>query len=427
MKLILRALISLLSHRLLLPVVCGLFLLLYIGIAFFTDEALVTLVQLIGHNPLALGLLALVATNQGVLMVIDIRNSRSAGKFASGQLSSGVDGICQVSITVTGRLDASEATRILRAEGYRVTMGEGFVAARRGLSLLCPRLLWRFSVCLLFAGVGLSLSLRQSERLPVIEGELLELPGTAPRSVERIELEDAPKHWFLQRKLAITMAAPGGGRDNYGIYPPGLFGSRFLYPRYLAVAPELRIAEPGIGVSEGFQLIMLYPPGREDTVTLSGDYRLKLAIPPREGMTDPFVSGRFDLLVKVLKGDQLLFEGSVPFGGRFEAGGFAVELLDSRRYVVTDFVRDYGVPFIWMACLAALLAVTIYLPIRLFGPYRFMVFAVAADSAQVVAGCNSEGGRRKNEALFYDLLDNICRNRLIIADMAKTGDNVPII
>lgn len=409
MKRVLATAVSIMSHRLLLPTVCVLFLFLYIAVAFFTDEALVTLIQLIGHNPLALVLLALVAMNALLGLIADIRSWRIAGKAAAGLHSAGTESNSYETLAVSGRLDTDETARILSAEGYQVTVREGFVAARRGWSLLLPRMLWRLTICLLFVGVALSLSLRQSQRVPLIEGEALQIPGIPTRTVERITLEDVPGHWFLQRRLAITLAGADGQRDNYGIYPPGLLGPGFLYPRYLAVAPLLRITEPGIGVSEGYQLIMLYPPGREDVVALSGDYRLKLVILTREGMADPFASGRFDLHVRLLKGDQLLFEGDVPFGGRFESSGFAVELLDASRYVVTDFVNDYGVLCIWMACVAALLAVTLYLPLRFLWPHRFMFFSIDSEKMQIVSGCSSEGKSRQNKALYYDLLDKICR------------------
>lgn len=410
MKRIPMAFMSLLSHRLLSPAVCALFLLLYIGIAFFTDEALVTMVDIVGHNPLALGLLALVVVNALLSMIADIRDWRIAGKIAAGLHPAALSSMRHESIAVAARLDTGETARILGAAGYRVTVREGFVAARRGWSQLCPRLLWRLTVCLLFAGVALSLSSRQSQRVPVIEGEVLQLEGGVQRTVEQITLEDAPGHWFLQHRLAIALAGADNQRDVYGIYPPGLLGSSFLYPRYLALAPLLRITEPGIGVSEGFQLIMLYPPGREDTVKLSGDYLLKLVIPVREGLADPFVSGRFDLHVRLLKGDQLLFEGDVPFGGRFDSGGFVVELLDARRYVVTDFVRDYGVLCIWIACAAAMMAFALYLPLHFVWPRREMQFS-ADGEGRVKAWCRSEGRTRRHEALFHDLLDRICRDK----------------
>lgn len=390
------AVLSLLSQRLLLPVVCALFLLFYIGIAFFTDEALITLVQLVRHNPLALGLLALVALNALFRMVADGLLPAGTGHASS--------------LAVIGRLDADETARILAAEGYRVTVRKGSVSARRGVSLFIPRLLWRLTIFLLFIGVALSLSSRRSLRVPVIEGEPLQIPGAAPRSVERITLEDASGQLFLHRRLKISLLAPDGQRDIFGIYPPGLLDTSFLYPRYLAMAPMLQITTPGsVGASEGYRLIMLYPPGREDEIKLADYYRLKLVIPQREGMDDPFVSGRFDLHVKLLKGDQLLSEGAIPFGGRFEANGFSVALLDARRYVVTDFVCDYGVFCIWMASVALLMAIILYLPLRWIWPYREMWLAVDGQDA-VSAWCRSEGRTRRHEALFHDLLDRICRD-----------------
>ena len=405
-----KRMLALLSHRLLLPAVCALFLLLYIALAFFTDEALITLVQLVGHNPLALGMLLLVAVNALLRMVADLRSWRAAGKAAAGRLSADIDSDFHETIAVVGRLDTDETARILTAEGYRVTVREGFVNARRGLGLFIPRLLWRLTVVLLFAGVALSLSSRLSLRAPVIEGETVQIPGAPPHSVERIALEDAPGHWFLKRRLTISLLASDGGRDIYGIYPPGISGSSFLYPRYLAVAPLLRIRAPeSVELSTNYRLLMIYPPGREDEIALAGDYRLRLVIPQRAGMADPFVSGRFDLHVRLLKGGQLVSEGEIPFGGRFESNGLSVELLDARRYVVTDFVRDYGVPCIWMALSAALLAACLYLPLRLIWPRREMRFS--ADGEGVVsAWSSSEGCTRRHEALFHDLLDRICRD-----------------
>ncbi|MGB9081284.1 MAG: hypothetical protein WCD00_08290, partial [Desulfuromonadaceae bacterium] len=127
MKRVLIAFTSLLSHRLLSPAVCALFLLFYIGVAFVNDEALVTMVQLVGHNPLALGLLALVAMNALFSMIADIRDWRIAGKVAAGPFPAVSDSMRHESITVVGRLDVDETARILSAEGYRVTVREGFV------------------------------------------------------------------------------------------------------------------------------------------------------------------------------------------------------------------------------------------------------------------------------------------------------------
>lgn len=391
MKRILVKALVLVSHRLLPPVVCGLFLLLYIGTAFFTDDALVTLVQLTGYAPPALGLLVLVAVN--ALLRI------GADKY--GQASA---------LAVAGKLDTVETARILGAEGYRVTVREGFVDARRGVSLFIPRLLWRLTVFLLFVGVALSLSSRRSLRLPVIEGEQLQIPDAAPRSVERITLETVPGHPFLQRRLTISLLTPDGGRDVYGIYPPRLLGSAYLYPRYLALAPLLQISLPdSVTSSADYRMIKIYPPGREDEVVVSDEYRLKLVIPQRGDSADPFQTARFNLHVRLLKGDQLFAEGDLPFGGSFEANGFSVALLDARRYVVTDFVRDYGVPCIWSAFVLLLAAVTLYLPLRYIWPRREMLFSADGEGG-VSATCYSEGRNRGHDELFHDLLDRISRD-----------------
>lgn len=409
MKQMVAPVLSLLSHRLLPPAVCALFLMLYVVVAFFTDDALIMLVQLVGHNPLALGLLALVAINALIRLALDIRNWQLSKKWDVEPPAADSGGRGHDTVTVTGWLDVGETARILAAEGYRVTVREGFVSARRGVSLLIPRLLWRLTVFLLFIGVAVSLSSRSSQRIPVIEGEPLQAPGAPPRTVERITLEETPGHWFLQRRLTITLLSPDGARDVCGIYPPGRLGTGFLYPRYLALAPLLRITEPGIGMSDGFRLIMLYPPGREDEVALAGDYRLKLVIPVRDAATDPFVSGRFDLHVKLLKGDQLLSEGDIPYGGRFEADGFSVALLDARRYVVTDFVNDYGVLCIWTACVMLCAAMILYLPLRWIWPLRQIQFAADGEGG-VCARSRSEGRTRRHEGLFHDLLDRISRD-----------------
>jgi len=399
------------AHRLLIPGVLALFLLLYIGIAFFTDEALAAMLPMVGRNPLAIGLLALSALNALCLMGADLQSYRPVRRRSTGQPSAADDRSGRESLAVSGQLDTTETVRILTSEGYRVSAESDSIVARRGWSLLVSRLLLHLALVLLFSGVLLSLTTRRSLRLPVIEGEALQAADMAPRTVERIHFEEAPGSWFLQHRLAIVVSGVDGQKKSYGIYPPGRIDGRFLYPRYLAIAPLLRISAPGPGgESEGFRLIMLYPPGREDEIPLEGGYRLKLVIPPQEGLPDPVVAGRFDLHVRVFRGDLLLGEGDLPFGGRMEAGGVSVALLDARRFVVTDLVRDNGVICIWGALLAALLSVVIYLPVRCVWPRREMVFSATGQGG--VRACSfAEGKKRRHESLFHDLLDKMSRNR----------------
>lgn len=399
-----------LSHRLLLPTVCTLLLFLYISIAFVTDEALVALVTLAGRNPIVLGGLILVAVNSLFLFMADLRAYRNSGRIPATAEHGSRIGIREHTLTISGHVDCADLERILAGERYRVAVHVGSVVATRGLSLIGARSLWRITVALLFAGIAISLSTRTVQRIPLIEGEPLQV-GHDIRMVTRISLDDVYGHWFLQRKLAITLSGSSGEQKVLGIYPPGLINGRFLYPRYLSLAPMLSISLPERGGSqEGYQLIMLYPPGREDKVALMNGYQAQLVIPSRNDLSDPFVSGRYDLYIKLLNGEKVVAEGELPFGGKLDMNGFSVSFPDSRRFVVTDLVRDFGIPCIWLATITAVTAFLFYIPVRLFWPRRVMAFSANREGGGIVAVCTSEGKSQRHEALFNDLLDKICRN-----------------
>lgn len=413
MKRVYTAICSLVGHRLMLPAILAVFLCIYIGIAFFTDEALVTMVQLLGHTPATHLLFVLAVCNILCRMGSERGRYRAIRLLSTGRIPERCDGVPLQTLSVNGNLDSTETARILADQGYRVSSGAGYVAARRGRSLLAPRLLRQSALLLMFSGIALSLATRQSLRVPAIEGETLQVRGMTPRTIERINLQETPGQRILQRRLTVVASDIEGSRRQYGIYPPGTMEGRFFYPRFLSVAPLLKVATPEGELSEGYRLIMLYPPGREDEVVLGNGYRLTLAILQKDGAPDPFMAGRFDLHLKAFKGNQLLGEGELPFGGRLDAGGMSVSLLDARRFVVTDFVRDKGVFCIWLACAAAAVSLALYLPIKVLWPRREMFFA--DDGHGVVTACSyAEGGRQRHESLFLDLLDRAChfsRNR----------------
>ena len=71
--------------------------------------------------------------------------------------------------------------------------------------------------------------------------------------------------------------------------------------------------------------------------------------------------------------------------------------------VLTDFVVDYGVLLIWGAGLLFLVAVLVWLPVRLFFPRREMLFQ--GGGGMVRACSRAEGRAREHDGAFHEVLD----------------------
>ena len=157
------------------------------------------------------------------------------------------------------------------------------------------------------------------------------------------------------------------------MYPPSLYGGSFVYPRYLGLALLLRFSAPDMPtVYETHSFLNSYPPGKEDSVTIPGSpYRIVFSIPEPDAGSDRYISymtGSVTLQFKLLKGKEVLFTGSAPAGGEFVRDGYRLALPDVRRMVVTDFIGDYGVLFIWAAALFFVAAGCLWLPVRVSSP-----------------------------------------------------------
>jgi hypothetical protein len=115
------------------------------------------------------------------------------------------------------------------------------------------------------------------------------------------------------------------------------------------------------------------------------------------------MTGNVTLQFKLLKGKELLFTGSAPPGGEFARDGYRLSFPEIRRLVITDYIGDYGVFFIWAASLLLVAAVIIWLPIRAFFPRQEMLFRLAPDGS--TASSRAEGGARRHAGVFHEALD----------------------
>jgi len=414
-KRLLRPIWAVLSSRAVFPVVIGLFLLFYIGIAFFTDEALTTLIGFTSHSVFLAVLFALLPLNSACRLAAEISLHLGRRRALAGNAAAVPPELFDetVSLPVSGSdaevphpaPDFAGLEGRLGAAGYRTRRTAGALSAWRGFSAVPFRVVYLAATFCLLAGILISLTSRLSFRSPVVEGD--PLPSFAgDRVVEKIALRESGG-MFLSRTLTMEVApsGTGEGRRSFGLYPPSLQRGFFVYPRYLGIGLLVRFSAPGMPA--GFEkpcVLNIYPPGKEEAVEIPGSpYRIVLSLADPGDGTDPYISGRMTFLFKVMKDTDVVFTGKAAVGGEVAHDGYRIAFPDARRLAVTDFIRDFGVPLIWGALILFTVAAGIWLPVRLFLPRREMLFVHGADS--VLTFSRAEGKGKGHDGVFNEALD----------------------
>ena len=401
-----RFLWAILSSQALPPLVIGFFLVVYIGIAFFTDETLISLMAFTRSNLFLAAVLALLPLNSICRIVEEAISYRKRRRAMSDTATPLQPTLYDETVALSARAEFAELERRLGAAGYSTRRSGNLLAAWRGLGLSLARILYFAGTFCLFAGILISLVSRTVSRQTVIEGVPFPTPSGNGGLVEKIS------YWkssgpFLARNLLIEVAGSGGrsGVESFGVYPPSRFRGKFVYPRYLGIALKCRLTAPDLpGGAEKFDVLPLYPPGRESSTTIEGTpYRLNLILEKPGDGTDPYMTGKMVFLFKLLRGKDVVSTGSLSSGGEFTRDDYRLEISDARRMVMTDFVRDDGVLLIWVAGLFLALAAATWFPLRIFLPRREMLFQSEGDSIQA---CSlAEGRRRSHAGVFHEALD----------------------
>jgi hypothetical protein len=402
----LRLLFGLLASRALAPLVAGIFLLLYIGIAFFTDEALIILIAITKSSVILIALFSLIPLNRGARLLAEVRSYLARSAVMGGKKSSSLNELVDETVEMTTAGSFSELGNRLTTAGYTVRAGENSLSARRGVSAFPARAIFLCATVCLFCGMSLSLGGRASFRAPVIEGDPFPVAEGSGGIVERIVLEKSADS-FLAKTLTMVVAPENnsGSRESFGLYPPARYRGSFVYPRYLGIGLAYRFSAPDLQEArESNATLKLYPPGKEDRIEIQGSpYRLMLSMVRPDDGTDPYITGRMVIFFKLLKGDSVVASGTVPRGGEFSGNGYRVAFPDIRRVVITDFIRDQGVFLIWTAGAMFVLAICVWLPIRCLAPRREFLFAAGEG---VVRACSrAEGRRRRHAGVFHEALD----------------------
>lgn len=407
MRRLLHTILGGLASRALPPLVIGGFLLLYIGIAFGTDDTLIALMEITRTTVILVALLALLPLNHLIRLLRESASHNELRRALHGAAAGVKPELFDETVPLSPTASFAGLEERLAAEGYQTRSTGSGLAAWRGVGTFAGRICWRAATFCLFAGILISLSSRASTRGSVIEGE--PLPAAAGGGkVERVVLADSHGA-ILSKALAMEVTPPeaGAARRVFGLYPPALYRGAFIYPRYLGIGLFVRFDAPDLpGGYQKHCILNIHPPGKEDSADITGSpYRLIFSLAQPEDGSDPYKTGHMTFLFKLLKGKDVLFAGSAPAGGEFVHDGYRLSFPDARRLVITDFIRDYGVLLIWAAALLFIAAGCLWIPARVFFPRREMLFLREADT--VKAFSRAEGGRNKHAGVFHDALDLI--------------------
>jgi hypothetical protein len=397
---------TVLSSRALPPLVCGVFLLTYIGLAFGTDDTLIALMEFTRTSVILAVLLALIPLNGLCRIVTETNNYLKRCHAISGEGIDNPDGLFDESVSVAASPAFAGMQDRLAPLGYTCRCTENILAAWRGISIFPARLLFLTGALCLFAGILISLTTRTSHRMNVFEGEPLPTAKGGGGLVEMISLKPSTGA-ILDKNLVLKVAQSeaGDGSKVFGLYPPSLYRGYFVYPRYLGIAPVIIFSAPeSLSVYEKMNVLNVYPPGKEDRIEIPGSpYQIILSMAKPDDGSDPFVTGNITIQFKLLKGKAILFGGAVPTGGEFVRDGYRLSIPESRRMVITDFIQDYGVLLVWAAAMFFICAGFLWLPIRAFFPRREMVFMITQYG--VTAYSRAEGGRKNHAGIFNESLD----------------------
>ncbi|HBG05730.1 MAG TPA: hypothetical protein DDY22_09300 [Geobacter sp.] len=406
MKGLLHRLWAVASSRVLSPVVIGIFLLIYIGIAFVTDETLIALMEFTSRSAALAGLLALLPLNSAARLVLETASHLKRRRSMKGTAAQLPAGLFDETVELPASSSLADLEGRLGSRGYKTRSLEGGVAAWRGVGNFPARALYLAGCFCLFAGILISLTTRTSSRGAIIEGVRLPAPSGQGGMVERIEFAKAPGP-ILSRHLTLEVAGatPGEGKKSFGLYPPSLYEGAFVYPRYLGVGLHVRFSAPDLPAGyETHSVLAIYPPGKEAAAEIpDSPYQIVFSLAQPEDGSDPYMTGEMVVTFKLLKGKEVVLTGSVPAGGELSRDGYHISFPDTRRLVITDFIRDYGVLLIWAASVMFIVALCIWLPVRLFFPRREMLFASEADA--LVARSRAEGRVRQHGGVFHEALD----------------------
>ena len=409
------AVMRILCSRAVTPLVIGMFLLIYIAIAFTVEDALTTLIGIVSSSLLLIAGFALIPLNRALMLTKEIFEFITRWRLTRRGVGDQVPELFDETVSLPVDPDSYATTeRRLVDAGYTIRRDSRVFAAWQGLSSFPSRGLFLAATVCLFCGILLSLGGRSAYRGNLIEG--VPVPrgeGQAPGDVVRRIALVSSSGSLLAKTLTIELAPEASGEavQTFRLYPPSRYHGAFVYPRYVGVGVRYRILTPEIPQgTEVSSVLNIHPPGKEEASEVPGTpYRLIFSLEDTADGSDPFTTGSFKVQCKLMRGNSLLLQGTAAAGAAVTKDGYRLDILEVRRAVVTDFIDDSGVYLVWLSALLFVLSFVLWLLVRTAAPLREMVFV--SEGNEIAASSRAEGRVRQHSELFHELLDRLSKVR----------------
>jgi len=198
---------TVLSSRALPPVVIGFFLVVYIGIAFFSNETLTVLMAITRRNFFLATVLALLPLNSACRILVEADRYLKRRQALADAASALQPALYDETVELSAPADLDSLAGRLGATGYRTRRSGYLLAAWRGVSLSPARIVFLAGTFCLFAGILVSLTSRTVYRQSVIEGEAFPTPSGNGGIVEQIFFGESSGP-ILAKELLNDAAVP---------------------------------------------------------------------------------------------------------------------------------------------------------------------------------------------------------------------------
>ncbi len=233
-------------------------------------------------------------------------------------------------------------------------------------------------------GFILSLSLRESGRLMIGEGNVVKPPWVREiynvtkiiPGIKDSVLDSAITQGVFSHEPGLTLVNKLGGAYEVGAFPPSKINNTYYHILNFGIAPGVRLFEGDSIRYSGFQPIRILTPGSSDFFEIPKyPYRFLITLEAeRVIQTGSAYSSQYNLKiplyhVRVYKGSELVAEGDSSVAIRFD--NFTLNFFKHTYWAMLEAAKDPGQPVLKIGLLFILLGGPVSLVRGILRAFRF--------------------------------------------------------